>query len=75
MISVLNALEVYWGKDLVSHDELALGLSGAAQQDPQPEIQIQGANDMDYQSVVKVMSAIQNAGLVKLDFVSNPGWL
>lgn len=75
MISVPNALEVYWGKDLVSPDELALRLSGAAQQEPQPEMQIRGANDVDYQSVVKVMSAIQNAGLLKLGFVTNPGEL
>jgi biopolymer transport protein ExbD len=71
-ISIPNAVEVHWNNEVVNNEELTTRLTVASEMTPQPEVQIRGSNDVAYQHVMKVMSAIQNAGLEKLGFVTDP---
>jgi biopolymer transport protein ExbD len=43
-----------------------------AQKQPQPEVQIRGDLDADFESVGRVMYAVQRAGIVKVGFITEP---
>lgn len=40
--------------------------------DPQPEVQIRGDGASDFESVGRVMYAVQRAGIVKVGFITEP---
>ncbi len=64
---------IYWDDLLLTEDELNRRLYLVAQQQPQPNIHLWGDRQMDYDHVVKVMAAVQRAGILKLSFVTEPG--
>jgi biopolymer transport protein ExbD len=64
--------EVFWNEQKVSEAELTSKLSAAATAKPQPEIHLRGDRTVAYEHVVKTMAAVQNAGLLKLGFVTEP---
>jgi biopolymer transport protein ExbD len=64
--------EVFWNEQKVSEAELAGKLNAAAEAKPQPEIHLRGDRTVAYEHVVKTMAAVQNAGLLKLGFVTEP---
>lgn len=64
--------EVFWNEQKVTDAELANKLTLAAARQPQPEIHLRGDRTVAYEHVVKTMAAVQNAGLVKLGFVTQP---
>ena len=64
--------EVFWNEQKVSEAELAGKLNAAAAAKPQPEIHLRGDRTVAYEHVVKTMAAVQNAGLLKLGFVTEP---
>lgn len=43
-----------------------------AAKDPQPEVQIRGDGRTDFESVGRVMYALQRAGIVKVGFITEP---
>ncbi|MDO8457806.1 MAG: biopolymer transporter ExbD [Burkholderiaceae bacterium] len=43
-----------------------------AVKDPQPEVQIRGDGRTDFESVGRVMYAVQRAGIVKVGFITEP---
>jgi biopolymer transport protein ExbD len=43
-----------------------------AVKDPQPEVQIRGDARSDFESVGRVMYAVQRAGIVKVGFITEP---
>jgi biopolymer transport protein ExbD len=43
-----------------------------AAKDPQPEVQIRGDGHTDFESVGRVMYAVQRAGIVKVGFITEP---
>lgn len=71
-LSVTDDGHVHWNEDVLSEDELKQRLTRAAVQTPQPEIHLRGDRQVPYEHVVKVMSAVQKAGLTKLGFVTEP---
>lgn len=72
-ISVTADGELHWNEDTVNEVQLTSRLEAAATQQPQPEIFIRGDRKVDYERVVKVMAAVQRAGVLKLGFVTEPG--
>jgi len=72
-ISVTADGALHWNDDTVNEAQLTSRLEAAATQQPQPEIFIRGDRKVDYERVVKVMAAVQRAGVLKLGFVTEPG--
>ncbi len=64
--------KIFWNETQVSLDELDSRLTVEANKKPQPEIHIRGDKSVDYEYVIKTMSAVQRAGILKLGFVTEP---
>ena len=64
---------VYWNDKAVSDRNQLLGLiEAAAVRKPQPEIHIRGDQNTRYESIGRVMYAIQRGGIVKVGFLTEP---
>jgi biopolymer transport protein ExbD len=64
---------VYWNEGLVpNRTRLQELVVAAARQNPQPEIHIRGDAQARYESVGRVMYAIQRGGVVKVGFITEP---
>ena len=72
-LSVTNDGVIHWNETTVSSEELDQRLQVESAKKPQPEIHIRGDRKVDYEHVLKVMAAVQRAGVLKLGFVSEPG--
>jgi biopolymer transport protein ExbD len=64
---------VHWDDMLMNQEDLQRRLREAALQQPQPEVHIRGDREVDYEYVMKVMAAVQRAGILKLGFITEPG--
>jgi biopolymer transport protein ExbD len=71
-LAVDAAGEVYWNESKVTAAELTTKLTAAAAANPQPEIHLRGDRTVAYEHVVKTMAAVQQAGILKLGFVTEP---
>ena len=63
---------VYWNDVEMVAGELKQKLAVAANQQPQPELQIRADKNTRYQVLAEVMADAQNVGITKLGFVSEP---
>ena len=72
-LSVTADGAIHWNESDVSEGELDQRLAEAASKQPQPEIHIRGDRKVEYEHVMRVMAAVQRAGILKLGFVSQPG--
>ncbi|WP_269620283.1 ExbD/TolR family protein [Zhongshania sp. BJYM1] len=63
---------IHWDKTELTMDSLEQRLLVAAASPVQPEVHIRGDRSVSYEHVLKVMSAVQRAGILKLGFVSEP---
>ncbi len=71
-LSVNENGHVFWNKQAITQAVLQQQLQAAAQQQPQPEIHLRGDRHVEYEYVVKVMTAVRHAGIQKLGFVTEP---
>lgn len=71
-LSVNQNGDVFWNKQAINQSVLQQQLQTAAQQQPQPEIHLRGDRHVEYEYVVKVMTAVRHAGIQKLGFVTEP---
>ncbi|HUG25697.1 ExbD/TolR family protein [Piscinibacter sp.] len=72
-ISVSKDGDVYWNAQLVpDNDVLFERLKKVAVMDPQPEVHIRGDQNVRYESVGRVMFAVQRAAIQKVSFVTEP---
>jgi biopolymer transport protein ExbD len=71
-VAIDAAGAVYWNNNALGEGELAKHLAAAAQQQPQPELQLRADKDTRYEVVAQVMAAAQSHGLSKLGFVTAP---
>jgi biopolymer transport protein ExbD len=63
----------YWNDRRVADRNELLGLiEAAAVKKPQPEVHIRGDKDARYESIGRVMYAIQRGGIVKVGFITEP---
>src|SRR3990170_805727 len=68
-ISVSKDGDVYWNAQLVpDNDMLFERLKKIAVMDPQPEVHIRGDQNVRYESVGRVMFAVQRAAIQKVSF-------
>jgi biopolymer transport protein ExbD len=63
---------VFWDDQPIAAAALELKLSEQAQKQPQPEVHIRGDKSAPYEHVLKTMAAVQQSGLLKLGFISEP---
>jgi biopolymer transport protein ExbD len=63
---------VYWDDTPIDAAALELKLVEQALKQPQPEVHIRGDKAAPYEHVLKTMAAVQQSGLLKLGFLSEP---
>lgn len=64
---------IHWNEEAISAAALESRLRASAGRQPQPEVFIRGDREVAYENVVRVMAAVQRAGILKLAFVTEPG--
>ncbi|RQO35014.1 biopolymer transporter ExbD [Herminiimonas sp. KBW02] len=69
-LSINGAGAVFWNNDPVTLDDLNTRLSAAAQQQPQPQVQLRADKGTRYEVIAQVMAAAQGNGIAKLGFVT-----
>jgi biopolymer transport protein ExbD len=72
-LAVTGDGQIHWNETAITFAELEQRLMTIAQQQPQPEIHLRGDRRIEYEQVIKVMAAVQRAGILKLGFVTDPG--
>lgn len=73
IIAVDKDGRTYWNEELMADNAALLDrMKVVANQIPQPEIHIRGDQDALYESVGRVVTASQRAGIVKLGFITQP---
>lgn len=60
----------YWNGQAVTDETLTSRAQQAAQQEPQPVIRLRGDRAVPYERVLQVLTALQGAGLLKVNFVA-----
>jgi biopolymer transport protein ExbD len=63
---------LFWDNVQIDDAKLAANLSAAAHRNPQPELHLRAEKTTQYQRLAEVMSAAQNAGVVKIGFITEP---
>ncbi len=72
-LSVSKDGDVYWGtKQVPDMEELVKRLGKESVKNPQPEVHIRGDDRTRYESVGRVIFAAQRAGIMKINFVTEP---
>ena len=72
-ISVTRDGDVYWGMQRIrDNDELFDRLKEVAVRQPQPEVHIRGDAEARYETVGRVVVAVQRAGIYKVGFITEP---
>ncbi|HEY0957585.1 MAG TPA: biopolymer transporter ExbD [Roseateles sp.] len=72
-ISVSKDGDVYWNTKLIPDmEELVQRLGKESVKNPQPEVHIRGDDKSRYESVGRVIYACQRAGIMKINFVTEP---
>jgi len=72
-LSVDQKGNIFWNDlRMRSTEELVDRLKKVAQLKPQPEVQIRGDANADYEGVGRVIYACQRAGIVKVGFITEP---
>lgn len=71
-VSVDAAGKYYWNNEELTPPQLKARLNAAATQMPQPELNIRADKETRYQVLASLMAVINNAGITKLGFVSEP---
>ncbi|HUE49104.1 MAG TPA: biopolymer transporter ExbD [Steroidobacteraceae bacterium] len=72
-IAVDKSGNIFWNdKGVPSRDALLAYIREAAVRKPQPEIHIRADKETRYESIGRVMYAIQRGGIVKVGFLTEP---
>jgi biopolymer transport protein ExbD len=72
-VAVDKSGNIYWNdKVLPNRDELLAHVKVAAVEKPQPEVHIRADREARYESVGRVLYALQRGGIVKVGFLTEP---
>ncbi len=71
-IAVDKAGQIFWETKAITPKELLVRLEKVAVKIPQPQIQIRGDGDSRYEPVGRVIFACQEAGISKVNFITEP---
>ncbi|MDP3841456.1 MAG: biopolymer transporter ExbD [Oxalobacteraceae bacterium] len=63
--------KIFWNNDAIAQAALPARFATAAQQQPQPELQLRADKETRYEVIAQVMAAAQGNGLSKLGFVTD----
>jgi len=69
-LTIKNTGDLYWDDEPVTEAGMQAKLRVAAQQRPQPELQIRADEDTQYQLISTIMGDAKAAGMVKLGFIT-----
>ena len=69
-LSIDGSGNLFWDNNRIDEAQLAVNLAGAARLNPQPELHLRAEKTTQYQRLAEVMSAAQNAGVVKIGFIT-----
>ena len=73
VLGVDTSNTIYWNTTpLKSQQELLDRLVTAAKKDPQPEVHIRGDAASKYAPIGRIVLAVQQAGIVKIAFITEP---
>lgn len=64
--------ELYWNAEKIDENTLAVRLTQAAAQEPQPELHLRADRATRYERIAMLMAAAQKAGLTRMGFVTEP---
>ncbi|HZW14079.1 MAG TPA: biopolymer transporter ExbD [Noviherbaspirillum sp.] len=70
-LSINGEGKIFWNNDPVEQADLGPKLAQAAQQNPQPELQLRADKATRYEVIAQVMSAAQTNGMTKIGFVTD----
>lgn len=70
-ISIDESANIFWGKNLVTLDELKERLEQTAALDKKPGVNLRADKESRYDTVAKVLAEVSGAGLTKVAFVSD----
>jgi len=71
-LSIDASGNLFWDDNRIDDAQLAANLAGAARRNPQPELHLRAEKTTQYQRLAEVMSAAQNAGVIKIGFITEP---
>ena len=71
-LSIDGSGYLFWDNNRIDDAQLAANLAGAAKRNPQPELHLRAEKTTQYQRLAEVMSAAQNAGVIKIGFITEP---
>lgn len=63
---------IYWNKTPVSEKEFEAKAKSAAEQTPQPDINLRADKSVVYEKVAQVLAGCKRAGLTKIGFITEP---
>ena len=63
---------LFWNDNRIDDAQLAANLADAARRNPQPELHLRAEKTTQYQKLAEVMAAAQNAGVIKIGFITEP---
>lgn len=69
-LSINGEGTIFWNNDPIQQKDIDTRLAAAAQQKPQPELQLRADKSTRYEIIAQVMSAAQTNGLTKMGFVT-----
>jgi biopolymer transport protein ExbD len=61
-----------WDASVIDPEQLKTRLAEAARKEPQPELHLLADKAARYESIARVLSAAQEAGIVRMGFVTDP---
>lgn len=70
-LSIDGEGKIFWNNDAIDQKDLGVKLAQAAQQNPQPELQLRADKSTRYEVIAQVMSAAQTNGMTKIGFVTD----
>ena len=71
-LSVDGSGNLFWNDVPLTQEQLSAQLAEAARRTPQPELHLRADQLTQYQKLAEVMAAAQNAGIVKMGFITQP---
>lgn len=64
--------KLFWNNKPLTEQALAAQIATAARQQPQPGLHLRAARTTPYERVAQVMATVQNGGLTKIGFITEP---
>jgi biopolymer transport protein ExbD len=71
-IAVNKDGDFFWNEKLVDAPTLLARLKASSLQQPQPEVHVRGDQTTRYESIGRVVTACERAGIAKVSFITQP---